>query len=236
MANAARKIGVTAVPLNYRLSAEEAAYVTDHCDATLVYVDAEFAPLFERIRNEVPKVEQVLVFDGSVPVGMLDAGAAGCRRAIDGAGGAREHRAWCHDDLHVRHDRQAEGRLPARGGRSFAGRRDDRASSATRPTTCTSRPGPLYHSGPGGFMGIAQALGQTVVVQRKFDAVGLARGWWTSTGVTSTFSAPTPIRMICSLPADVKARVRPLVDEADGGQRRPVELRPEADVPRRLPG
>ncbi len=64
MVNAARKIGVTAVPLNYRLSAEEAAYVTDHCDATIVFVDAEFAPLFERIRSEIPKVEHVLVFDG----------------------------------------------------------------------------------------------------------------------------------------------------------------------------
>ena len=41
MINAARKVGVTAVPLNYRLAPDEAAYVTDHCDATLVYVDAE---------------------------------------------------------------------------------------------------------------------------------------------------------------------------------------------------
>ena len=40
---AARKLGVTAVPLNYRLSDEEAAYVTDHCDAAVVYVDAEYA-------------------------------------------------------------------------------------------------------------------------------------------------------------------------------------------------
>ncbi len=31
---AARKVGATAVPLNYRLSDEEAAYVTDHSDAT----------------------------------------------------------------------------------------------------------------------------------------------------------------------------------------------------------
>ena len=38
---AARKVGATAVPLNYRLSDEEAAYVTDHSDATVVYVDAE---------------------------------------------------------------------------------------------------------------------------------------------------------------------------------------------------
>ena len=34
--------------------------------------------------------------------------------------------------------------------------------------------GPLYHSGPGGFMGVALALGQTIVLQRKFDAGGLA--------------------------------------------------------------
>ena len=54
--NAARKIGATAVPLNYRLSDEEAAYVTDHSDAVLVYVDAEFAPMFERIRGQLPKV------------------------------------------------------------------------------------------------------------------------------------------------------------------------------------
>ena len=40
---AARKVGATAVPLNYRLSDEEAAYVTDHSDATIVYVDAEYA-------------------------------------------------------------------------------------------------------------------------------------------------------------------------------------------------
>ena len=42
---AARKIGVTAVPLNYRLSDDEASYVIDHSDATVVYVDAEVAPL-----------------------------------------------------------------------------------------------------------------------------------------------------------------------------------------------
>ena len=64
--------------------------------------------------------------------------------------------------------------------------------------------GPLYHSGPGGFMGIAQALGQSVVVQRKFDAQDWLR-LVDKYGVTSTFSAPTPIRMICALPAEVKA-------------------------------
>jgi fatty-acyl-CoA synthase/long-chain acyl-CoA synthetase len=65
--------------------------------------------------------------------------------------------------------------------------------------------GPLYHSGPGGFLGIAHVLGNSAVIQRKFDP----RDWLRLVEkyrVTTTFSAPTPIRMITSLPDDVKAR------------------------------
>jgi acyl-CoA synthetase (AMP-forming)/AMP-acid ligase II len=65
--------------------------------------------------------------------------------------------------------------------------------------------GPLYHSGPGGFMGLALALGNTVVVQRKFKAEDWLR-LVERYGVTSTFSAPTPIRMVCNLPDEVKRR------------------------------
>src|SRR5436190_15018503 len=75
LVNASRKIGATAVPLNYRLSDEEATYVTDHSDAQVVYVDSEFAPLFERIRGGIPKVKSILVYDGPVPSGMEDVGA-----------------------------------------------------------------------------------------------------------------------------------------------------------------
>ncbi len=60
--------------------------------------------------------------------------------------------------------------------------------------------GPLYHSGPGGFAGIAHALGNTVVVQRKFDAEDWLRLVDTHR-VSSTFSAPALIRMVCSLHA-----------------------------------
>src|SRR6187431_900683 len=74
--NAARKLGATAVPVNYRLSDDEAAYVVDHCDATVVYVDAEFAATFARIRPEIPKVETILVFDGEPLGGMSGADAS----------------------------------------------------------------------------------------------------------------------------------------------------------------
>ncbi|GAC1363088.1 MAG: hypothetical protein NVSMB4_19710 [Acidimicrobiales bacterium] len=65
--------------------------------------------------------------------------------------------------------------------------------------------GPLYHSGPGGFAAIAHALGNTVVVQRKFDPEDWLRLVATH-GVTTTFSAPTPVRMVCALAAEVKDR------------------------------
>src|SRR5579859_508790 len=44
--NAARKIGAIAVPLNYRLTPEEAAYVVDNSDAEIIYADHEHAPMF----------------------------------------------------------------------------------------------------------------------------------------------------------------------------------------------
>ena len=71
--NACRKLGATAVPVNYRLSDDETAYVVDHCDATIVYVDAEFAATFQRVREAIPKVEAILVFDGPPLAGMESA-------------------------------------------------------------------------------------------------------------------------------------------------------------------
>jgi fatty-acyl-CoA synthase/long-chain acyl-CoA synthetase len=65
--------------------------------------------------------------------------------------------------------------------------------------------GPLYHSGPGSFMSIAHTLGNTVVLQRKFDAEDWLR-LIDRYRATTTFGAPAPVRMACALPAAVKAR------------------------------
>src|SRR5271154_5800192 len=44
--SATRKIGAVAVPLNYRLTPEEARYVINHSDAEIAYVDHEHLSLF----------------------------------------------------------------------------------------------------------------------------------------------------------------------------------------------
>ena len=94
--------------------------------------------------------------------------------------------------------------------------------------------GPLYHSGPGGFMGIALVLGQTVVIQRRFDPEDWLR-LVDRYRITSTFSAPTPIRMVCTLPEEVKARYDRSSMKRMVANAAPVVVRPQAAVPRRLP-
>ena len=50
--NASRKIGAVAVPLNYRLTPEEALYVINHSDAEVAYVDYDYVPLFATLGHE----------------------------------------------------------------------------------------------------------------------------------------------------------------------------------------
>jgi acyl-CoA synthetase (AMP-forming)/AMP-acid ligase II len=74
--SAARKIGATAVPLNYRLTPEEACYVIDNSDAQIAYVDYEHAPMFAALRDRLTKVRHIIVvggpaLDGPAPDGML---------------------------------------------------------------------------------------------------------------------------------------------------------------------
>jgi acyl-CoA synthetase (AMP-forming)/AMP-acid ligase II len=204
MINAARKLALTAVPLNYRLSDEEAAYVVDHCDATLVYVDAEFAPLFERIRSHIPKVKDILVFDGAPLGGMVSADDLMANASEEEppppvspdtaatmlytSGTTGKPKGALRYSAIAREQYKALQQL-------IGYQRDD-----VYLTT-----GPLYHSGPASFMGHVQTYGGTVVVQRKFNPEDWLR-LVDKYKVTATFSAPTPIRMICSLDEEVKSR------------------------------
>lgn len=202
--NAARKIGVTAVPLNYRLSDEEAAYVTDHCDASIVYVDAEFADLFRRIAPQIPKVTHVLVFDGDPLDGqvaadpLVDAASVAEPGSLDAESTNATMIYTSGTTGKPKGAYRRQGGDPQQIGAMVA-------HIGYRPDDVYLTTGPLYHSGPGGFMGMAQALGQTVVVQHKFEPQDWLRLVDTYK-CTSTFAAPTPIRMACSLPEEVKAR------------------------------
>ena len=196
--HAIRKVGAVGVPLNYRLTPEEAAYVVDNCDATVVYVDAEYESLISGIRDRLPKVTDVLVFDGN---GELE-------RRVD---------KYPTDAPMVEGEGAAATMIYTSGttGKPKGAVRSVTVDGQTAsgflkligyvPDDVYLTTGPLYHSGPGGFAGLAQMLGNTVVVQHKFDPEDWLRLVQTYQ-VTTTFTAPTPVRMVCSLPSEVKDR------------------------------
>ena len=198
--NAARKIGLVAVPLNYRLTPDEALYIVNHSDAEFVYVDAEYAPMFADRRGELERVRHVIAVGGPAPDGMLtDADIAAAPAA------APEPRPAGGTMIYT------SGTTGKPKGAFRAGGQDPAVVGALvtlfgyRPDDVYLTTGPLYHSGPGGFTGIALLYGQTIVVQRKFDAEDWLR-LVDKYRVTSTFSAPAPIRLVCALPTEVAGR------------------------------
>ncbi|HLN67503.1 MAG TPA: AMP-binding protein [Streptosporangiaceae bacterium] len=205
-ANATRKIGAVAVPLNYRLTPEEALYVINHSDAEIAYVDHEHVPMFAALRDQLTKVRHIIAVGGPIqgirdgmlteadiaaaPAGPPDVGEAA------GTGGAMIY---------------TSGTTGKPKGAVRNGPPDPEVFGALlnlfgyRPDDLYLTSGPLYHSGPGAFMIAALLFGQTIIVQRKFDAEDWLR-LVDRYRASSTFSAPALIRMICALPAEVKDR------------------------------
>jgi len=209
--SAARKIGAVAVPLNYRLTPEEALYVINHSDAEVAYVDHENAPMFAALRDQpggqLEKVRHIIAVGGptpdGTPAGMLTGAdiAAASAEAPDvgdaaGTGGTMIY---------------TSGTTGKPKGAVRSGASDPELLTALlslfgyRPDDVYLTSGPLYHSGPSAFMGAGMLFGQTVVVQRKFDAEDWLR-LVDKYKVSSTFSAPALARMICALPKEVKDR------------------------------
>ena len=199
--HATRKVGATMVPLNYRLAPEEAAYVVDNSDSVLAWVDADYAPLFTQMASGTPDLAHVVVFGGD-PHGdqVAEADFLGSE--------SRPEVADAGDTASMIYTSGTTGR-PKGAYRRAQGNVEDRMALLQligyRPDDVYLTTGPLYHSGPLGFAAFAFAIGQTVVVQHRFDPEDWLRLVDTHR-VTSTFSAPTPIRMVCTLPDDVKSR------------------------------
>ena len=200
--NATRKLGAVAVPLNYRLTAAEARYIVAHSDACAAYVDAEYAHLLPAPQEERPgNLRQVLVYGGAAPAGMLGEELVTQAPAEPPAVAPQETSATMIYTSGT--TGKPKGAYRKLSDQSTAIGLIGLIGYTTDDVYLTS--GPLYHSGPLAFMSGGLMLGQTIVVQRKFEAQDWLRLVDTYR-VTSTFCAPPPIRLVCALPAEVKAR------------------------------
>jgi acyl-CoA synthetase (AMP-forming)/AMP-acid ligase II len=182
-------------------------FVIDNSDATVVIVDAEQAPLVASVREQLPKVRNVLVYGGRAPDGCTrwddavarqeptppdvssdpEAGAAGATMIYTSGTTGKPKGA-----LRTGSDAEAIAAL-MQALHLFDG----------PPVHLTT--GPLYHSGPLSFALFAHVLGGTVVVLRKFDPSSWLR-LVKEHRVTDTFSAPTQLKRIVTLPPGELAR------------------------------
>ena len=203
--HAARKAALVAVPLSYRFTAEEMQYVVDNSDATTVVIDAEQAPTLASVRDRLPKVREIVVYGGAVPDGCV---------------------AW--DDLLAAapETEPTPGIAPGKVGGSMiytsgtTGHPKGALRTTSDPETVLAllqvlrfqpgeevylTTGPLYHSGPLMFATLAHSLGGSIVTLRKFDPSAWLRAV-AEHRATNTFTAPTQLKRIVSLPPGELAR------------------------------
>ena len=203
--HAARKAGLVAVPLSYRFNAEEMQYVIDNSDATLVVADAQYAPLVAEVRAELPQVTACVGFVATEEPIELPAGFVPWSEVLDGQ----------PDEEPAAIDASAVGAQML-----YTSGTTGKPKGALRTTTNAEivfallgelglqfgnevhiTTGPMYHSGPLAFVAINHSMGCPVIVLRRFDP----SAWLTAVKlhrVTNTFSAPTQLKRIVSLPAE----------------------------------
>ena len=206
LVNATRKVGAVSVPLNYRLTPEEATYVIDNSDAVVVLFDVEQVDQLAAATERCPKVRRWVAFRadaaqvpdwaGHLEALVADASDADVAPPSSPTGGSMIYTSGTTG--------KPKGALRRGGTNAETGAAlVELIGYQVGDVYLTT--GPLYHSGPLGFMGIVQAMGGSVVLQRHFDA----EGWLALVDrhkVTTTFSAPTPIRRVVDLPEEVRAK------------------------------
>lgn len=65
------QLGAVVVPINYRLIADDFAYIINHSGARIVCVHSEYLSVVDSIRAQLPHVEQFVALEGAQP-GWLD--------------------------------------------------------------------------------------------------------------------------------------------------------------------
>jgi acyl-CoA synthetase (AMP-forming)/AMP-acid ligase II len=199
---AARALGVIPVPMNHRLTEDEVTYILDNSDAVAIFAGDAFVPMLERVRDRAARLRHVVLLGAERRPwahhleDLLAAGAADPMVVPAGLGGSMIYTAGTTGKPKGAR-RQASD--PAAALPRLA------ALNCVAPDDVHLVAGPLYHSAPSGFAVYAHALGQTVVVMHRFDAED-ALHTIERHRCTTTFMAPTLLKRLVDLPAEVRRR------------------------------
>ncbi len=208
MQHAARKARAVAVPLNHHLRREESSWIVRDSEAVLLWVAAEFGGLFDGIDREAPEVRRVVVFGGEPQTGQVsaeefldgagtdepsvDAATEGAATIIYTSGTTGRPKGAVRDLLTSPEQRE---RLREHLAMMHIGDGEDVYLPA----------GSMSHGGPLSFADLVVSQGNTVIVQERFDPEDWLR-LVDRYKVTTSYSAPAPMRLVCNLPAETKRR------------------------------
>ncbi len=202
---AASELKSTNTPINHRLKAPEVAYILRDSDAVCVVSEEEFLPVLEEARKEAPGVRRWVIVGSEIPewaTPFSDLVESGSADPVELPEGSPE-------------EGQAMIYTSGTTGKPKGARRRGISSPAAvmawiqefglRPDDIHLVAGPLYHSAPLAFATIAQALGNTSVIMRKYrpeDALALIE----KHRVTTTFMAPTLVKRLLQVAPDQFSR------------------------------
>jgi acyl-CoA synthetase (AMP-forming)/AMP-acid ligase II len=190
---AASELKTTNTPINHRLKAEEVAYILDDSDAVCVVSESEFLPVLEEARQLAPRVRHWVIVGDEVP-----SWAKSFAELVSDAS---------PEPVKLPQGAPAEGQAmiytSGTTGKPKGARRRGISNPAAvmtwiqefglRPDDVHLVAGPLYHSAPLAFATIAQAIGNTSVIMRKYRPER-ALELIDRHKVTTTFMAPTLVK------------------------------------------
>jgi acyl-CoA synthetase (AMP-forming)/AMP-acid ligase II len=198
--------GLIAIPMNWRLVPEEVAFICNDSQARAVFYGREFSPTIQRLVAErsTSVVHWVcLSEDAAVPsLPLLLQQAADIMPEIREFSGQMLYTGGTTG--------KPKGAFRLKGRDPAITREILQAVDMIYADHTHLACGPLYHSAPAIFAFFCQQIGGLLVIMRKFQPER-ALQLMVQHRVTSTFMAPTLLKMIAMLPPSTLAKYAPLV-------------------------
>jgi long-chain acyl-CoA synthetase len=168
---AALRSGFYVTAINSHLTAGEAAFIVDDCDAKVLVTSAALADAAQAMADHTPKVRRRLMLDGEAPGhDSYDRATAGY--STDPLDNERRGTVMLYSSGTTGRPKGVKFPLPV--GEASLGEAEiaahNRALYGFREGMVYLNPAPLYHAAPLRVTLAVQSLGGTVVVMERFDA------------------------------------------------------------------
>jgi long-chain acyl-CoA synthetase len=193
---ASRRAGLRITPVNWHLTAEEAAYIVNDCDAKALFFDARFADVAQELREKTKCVHYAI--GGSLP-GYEDYEAALAPQPADDIADPQLGTSMLYTS-------GTTGRPKGVNRGAVVGSPTSEAAAYQAGASAHLCTGPLYHAAPLTFsLAVPSMFGAAVVMMDGWDAeqalVLIERH-----RVTHTHMVPTMFHRMLALPEAVRAR------------------------------